>query len=100
MFNYSYILPSRLDGWFIQVTMKFKMFSTPSTLTLGFIQAIKQKSGGMVFQYFNFFSIFRHISLKIAHALYYWNKTLILQIHLSVIQDVGVYKVEHMLIVS
>ena len=41
--NCSYTKPSGLGSWFIHSAMKFKMFSTPLTLTLGSIQAAKQK---------------------------------------------------------
>ena len=59
--NCSYAKPYGLDGWFIHSAIKFKMFSTPSTLTLGSIQAAKQKSGEIFFQYFKSFIPFFHI---------------------------------------
>ena len=99
MLNCSYTKPSGLGGWFIHSIMKFKMFSTPLTLTLGFIQAIKQKSGGIFFKYFKkIISLFSHISTKNGSSLYCLNIVLILQIHLSAIQDVDIYTTEHKLV--
>ena len=81
--------------------MKFKMFSMPSTLTLRSIQVAKQKIGEIFFQYFKIFiSIFSHISTKNGSSLYCLNIVLILKIHLSVIQNVGLYTTEHKLVES
>ena len=77
------------------------MFSTPSTLTLGSIQAANEKSGGIVLQYFKIFvSIFSHISEKKGYLYIFLNKSLMLQIYLSAMQDVGVYTAEHILVAS